>query len=50
MGRIKETAGRPKKWGDEPKKLMMIPVRLEKAINEFIQGVLKNEKADRRPD
>lgn len=43
MGRVKDTAGRPRKY-NEPCKNMYFPVRLEKEIRDFVDKLLGKEK------
>lgn len=43
MGRVRQNAGRPKKWGDVICKVMFMPAHLENKINEFVSGLLAEE-------
>ena len=46
MGRIKDTAGRPFKWG-EPSKLISVPVRAVEAIENFIKEWVKENGSNK---
>lgn len=43
MGKVRQNAGRPKRWGDTPCKTMLMPIHLEPQINDFVSGLLAEE-------